>query len=79
MLGKDLFWWLSGVGFMKISTGSRLGRKLAKRDVLIGSSPRKLRRSGVTMRRRLTSAAGRRVAGGERPGGAPAGDRADAS
>ena len=60
-LGKDLFWWLSGVGFMKVSTDSRLGRKLAKRDVLIGSSARGLRRSGVTMRGRLTSAVGRRV------------------
>ncbi len=40
LLGKDLFWWLSAVGFMKVSTDSRLGRRLAKRDVLIGSSPR---------------------------------------
>jgi putative flavoprotein involved in K+ transport len=61
LLGKDLFWWLSGVGFLKVSTDSRLGRKLAKRDVLIGSSTRRLRRSGVTLRGRLTSATGRRV------------------
>jgi putative flavoprotein involved in K+ transport len=61
LLGKDLFWWLSGVGFMKVSTDSRLGRKLAKRDALIGSSARGLRRSGVTLRGRLTSADGRRV------------------
>jgi putative flavoprotein involved in K+ transport len=59
MLGKDLFWWLTGVGFMKVSTDSLLGRRLAKRDVLIGSSVRKLRRSGVTLRGRLTKAAGR--------------------
>jgi len=61
LLGKDLFWWLSGIGFMKVSTDSRLGRKLAKRDVLIGSSPRGLRHSGVTLRKRLASAAGRRA------------------
>jgi putative flavoprotein involved in K+ transport len=61
LLGKDLFWWLCGIGFMKVSTDSRLGRKLAKRDVLIGSSPRRLRRSGVTLRTRLTSAVGRRA------------------
>jgi putative flavoprotein involved in K+ transport len=60
-LGKDLFWWLSGIGFMKVSTDSRLGRKLAERDVLIGSSTRRLRRSGVTLRGRLMSAAGRHV------------------
>jgi putative flavoprotein involved in K+ transport len=61
LLGKDLFWWLSGIGFMKISTNSRLGRKLAKRDVLIGSSARGLRRSGVRLRKRLASAVGRRA------------------
>jgi putative flavoprotein involved in K+ transport len=61
LLGKDLFWWLSGIGFMRVSTDSRLGRKLAKRDVLIGSSPGRLRRSGVTLRKRLASAAGRRA------------------
>ena len=61
LLGKDLFWWLSGVGFMSVSTDSRLGRKLSKRDVLIGSSARRLRRSGVALRRRLTSAVGRRA------------------
>jgi putative flavoprotein involved in K+ transport len=61
LLGKDLFWWLSGIGFMKVSTDSRLGRKLSKRDVLIGSSARRLRRSGVTLRKRLVSAAGRRA------------------
>ena len=31
LLGKDLFWWLTGIGFMKVSTDSRLGRKLAER------------------------------------------------
>jgi putative flavoprotein involved in K+ transport len=61
LLGKDLFWWLSGIGFMKVSTDSRLGRKLAKRDVLIGSSPRGLRQSGVTLRKRLSGAARRRA------------------
>jgi len=61
LLGKDLFWWLSAIGFMKVSTDSRLGRRLAQRDVLIGSSPRGLRHSGVTLRKRLASAAGRRA------------------
>ena len=59
LLGKDLFWWLTGIGFMKVSTDSRLGRRLAKRDVLIGSSARTLRRSDVTLRGRLTKAVGR--------------------
>jgi putative flavoprotein involved in K+ transport len=34
---------------------------LAKRDVLIGSSPGRLRRSGVTLRKRLTNAVGQRA------------------
>jgi putative flavoprotein involved in K+ transport len=46
---------------MKVSTDSRLGRKLAKRDVLIGSSPKGLRRLGVAMRERLTNLMGRRA------------------
>jgi putative flavoprotein involved in K+ transport len=61
LLGKDLFWWLSCVGFMKVSTDSRLGRKLAERDVLIGSSVKGLGRSGVAMKGRLTSAVAQRV------------------
>jgi putative flavoprotein involved in K+ transport len=61
MLGKDLFWWLSGIGFMKINTDSRLGRKLSMRDVLIGSSAKALRRSGVTLRTRLARVDGRRA------------------
>jgi putative flavoprotein involved in K+ transport len=61
LLGKDLFWWLAGIGFMKVSTDSRLGRKLSKRDVLIGSSPRRLQHSGVTLRKRLAKATGRRA------------------
>jgi putative flavoprotein involved in K+ transport len=59
LLGKDLFWWLSGIGFMRVNTYSRLGRKLSQRDVLIGSSPRALRGAGVTLRKRLTRAKGR--------------------
>jgi putative flavoprotein involved in K+ transport len=61
LLGKDLFWWLNGIGFMKVSTDSRVGQRLSQRDVLIGSSPRGLRRAGVTLRPRLASVEGRRA------------------
>jgi putative flavoprotein involved in K+ transport len=40
---------------------SRLGQKLSRRDTLIGSSPRALKRQGVGMKPRLTSASGRTV------------------
>jgi putative flavoprotein involved in K+ transport len=59
LLAKDLFWWLNGIGFVKLSTDSRVGRRLSQRDVLIGSSPRRLRRGGATLRGRLASVAGR--------------------
>jgi putative flavoprotein involved in K+ transport len=59
VLGKDLFWWLSGVGFMRLSVDSRLGRKMSERDVLIGSSPRRIRRAGVRLKARLTEVVGR--------------------
>ena len=53
LLGRDLFWWLSHLGIMRVSVESRLGRQMAKRDVLIGSSRRRLLRAGVTIRKRL--------------------------
>ena len=61
LFGKDLFWWLTGIGFMRVSTDSRLGERLSQRDVLIGSSARKLRRAGATIRGRLANVIGRRA------------------
>jgi len=61
LLGRDLFWWLTRLGVMRISLGSRLGRRMAKRDVLIGSSERRLRRAGVTFRGRLDRTEGSRA------------------
>ena len=60
-MGRDLFWWLSHMGLMKASVDTRLGRKMAKRDVLIGSSTRGLRRAGVTLKERLENVEGRRA------------------
>ena len=53
LLGRDLFWWLTHLGVMSVSVESRLGRRMAERDVLIGSSRRRLLRAGVTIRKRL--------------------------
>jgi putative flavoprotein involved in K+ transport len=60
-LGRDLFWWLSLLGLMRVSVESRVGRKLSQRDVLIGSSKRRLRHAGVTFRNRLEHTEGRRA------------------
>lgn len=61
LLGKDIFWWLTRVGYMKVNAGSRLGQRLSRRDALIGSSPRRIRRAGVTMKGLLSRARGRRA------------------
>ncbi len=60
ILGRDLFWYLDAVGFLRLSQESRLGRRLAAReDTLIGSSPRRLRRRhAVTQHGRVTDAEG---------------------
>jgi putative flavoprotein involved in K+ transport len=60
-LGRDIFWWLIRTGYMKVTVDSRLGRRLSLRDALIGSSPRKIRRAGVTIRDRLSGVEGRRA------------------
>ena len=61
LLGRDIFWWLSGAGYMKVNVGSRLGHRLSQRDALIGSRPRRAKRAGVTIRSRLTGVQRRRA------------------
>jgi putative flavoprotein involved in K+ transport len=61
LLGRDLFWWLVTTRLFKTTIHSRLGQKLSRRDTLIGSSPRALRRNGVEMKPRVTGASMRTV------------------
>ncbi len=62
LTGKDLFWWLTRLGLMRVTAESRLGRRLrARPDFVIGSSRRRLRKAGVRFRPRLTGAGGRTV------------------
>ena len=61
-LGRDVWWWASGLRLDRVTAGSRLGRRLAGRDQVIGGGPRQLaRRHGVRIRPRVTAAAGRTV------------------
>jgi len=61
-LGRDLFWWLTRLGLMRVTAGSRLGRRLQGRaDFLIGTDRRQLSQAGVRLRPRLVDAAGRTV------------------
>jgi putative flavoprotein involved in K+ transport len=61
LLGRDLFTFLDRTGLMAQTVDSRLGRRLKDRDTLIGSRPRSLRKHGVTLRPRATSASGTTV------------------
>lgn len=62
VLGRDLFWYLEATGVMHKSRDSRVGRRMAGRDTLIGSSPRRLRRQhGVTLHGRAVDADGSTV------------------
>jgi putative flavoprotein involved in K+ transport len=61
LLGRDLFWWLTRSGLMRVTAGSRLGRRLQSRETLIGTSRRSLQRAGVRFRPRLVDAAGHTV------------------
>jgi putative flavoprotein involved in K+ transport len=60
LLGRDLFWWLTRLGVMRVTASSRIGRRIqARGEFLIGSSRRSLQRAGVRFRPRLVDVAGR--------------------
>jgi putative flavoprotein involved in K+ transport len=62
IFGRDLFWYLEATGLIHMSTASRIGRRLAGRDTLIGSSRRALRRRyGVQLHARAVQANGTKV------------------
>jgi putative flavoprotein involved in K+ transport len=62
ILGRDLFWYLDRTGLIYKTTASRIGRRAAGRDTLIGSTPRSLRRRhGVRLHSRAVDAGGSTV------------------
>jgi putative flavoprotein involved in K+ transport len=59
MLGRDLFWWLTRLGFMRVNTATRLGRRLqARGEFVIGINRRRLKQAGIRFRPRLVNAQG---------------------
>jgi putative flavoprotein involved in K+ transport len=59
LLGRDLFWWLTHLGFMRVNTATRLGRRLqARGEFVIGTNRRRLQRAGVRFRPRLVNTQG---------------------
>ncbi|HEX8860095.1 MAG TPA: NAD(P)/FAD-dependent oxidoreductase [Actinomycetes bacterium] len=61
LAGRDLFWWLTRLGLLRVTVGSRLGRRVSRREFIIGSNKRRLRRAGVRFRPRVVDAQGRTV------------------
>jgi putative flavoprotein involved in K+ transport len=61
LAGRDLFWWLTRMGVMRVSAGSRLGRRASRREFIIGTNRRQVERAGVRFRPRLVDAEGRTV------------------
>ena len=61
ILGRDLFWWLTRTRVINKTVESRLGSRMQHRDTLIGSSPRRLSRHGVTLKPRVIEAQGKTV------------------
>ena len=62
ILGRDLFWYLEASGLIRKTTVSRIGRRMAGRDTLIGSRPGTLRRRyGVRLHGRAVDATGSTV------------------
>ena len=61
-LGRDIWAWATALRLDKVTASSRLGRRLAGRDQVIGPGPRQLaRRHGIRIRPRAAGAAGRTV------------------
>src|SRR5712691_7442181 len=61
-LGRDVWSWATALRLDKVTADSRLGKRLAGRDQVIGPGPRQLaRRHGIPTRPRAVHAAGRTV------------------
>jgi putative flavoprotein involved in K+ transport len=61
-LGRDIWWWASGLRLDRVTADSRLGQRLAGRDQIVGTGPKQLaRRHGITIRPRVQAVAGRSI------------------
>jgi putative flavoprotein involved in K+ transport len=70
LLGRDLFWWLTRLGLMRVTATSRLGRRMrARGEFLIGIDRRGVQRAGVEFRPRLVDATGSTVRFADGTGG----------
>ena len=61
LAGRVLIWWLTRLGLLRVTVTSRPGRRMSRRDFVIGTNRRRLERRGVRFRPRLVDAEGRTV------------------
>jgi len=61
LAGRDLFWWLTRLGLLRVTVTSRPGRRMSRRDFVIGTNRKRLERAGVRFRPRLVDADGHTV------------------
>jgi putative flavoprotein involved in K+ transport len=61
LAGRDLFWWLTRLGLLRVTVTSRPGRRMSRRDFVIGTNRKRLEGKGVRFRPRLADAEGRTV------------------
>lgn len=64
--GQDLFGWLDVLGVMRITVGTRAGQWLSRREPVIGTSLRRLKRDGVRVVGRITGVMGGHPMAGQR-------------
>jgi putative flavoprotein involved in K+ transport len=58
VFGRDLFWWLTRLGLITAAAGSQLATRMrARGDLVIGTSDKALRRTGVRLQDRVVSTA----------------------
>src|SRR4029453_10207451 len=59
--GRDLFWWLTRLGLLRVTVTSRPGRRMSPRGFFSRAHRRRLEGKGVRCRPRLVDAEGRTV------------------
>ena len=47
LAGRDLFWWLTRLGLLRVTVTSGPGRRMSRRDFVIGTNRKRLERAGV--------------------------------
>jgi putative flavoprotein involved in K+ transport len=60
-LGQSLFWWMESLGISRVPAKSWLGRRLERRDPVIGTNFSALRRNGLKTTSRVVEARGKTV------------------